>query len=164
MMTEGVVSDTGLAQSPALEDPPQGQTAPLLVSRDGQLGVRLCDEAGFIDGDERYTQRIELNTVPNVLVAQLAVLDRPGKFLQCFGFSADTGSGYYYLQIHDKKALTGAEVPKFELPIAKDRGIIAVNFSQKMTTGLVIGLSSTQGTFTGVAKMVCAVKALAGGG
>ena len=166
-MTEhGVVSDTGLAQAVAVSDPPIGQTAPVMVTRDGQLVVRLADAGGLPEGTERFNERVEVIVNPAALVDQLLVAARPCRLLELFGYVNGTDPTMYsYVQLFNQNvALAGGAIPVLEFPVNQDHGVFSQGYEHFFSVGLVVGLSTTQGVYTADPRLFVAVKALVDGG
>jgi hypothetical protein len=164
----GTVAENGLAANAAAKaDYPGEQTAPVMVDRDGRQVVRLADAGPFEEGDKRWEQRLTVSIPPSSLADQLLVADRPCRFLETFGYAdGTTPAAFYYVQLHNSAyALTGGEVPVFEFPVDQNRGSFSLAYGHDFDTGLVLALSTTQGSFTGGTNKLCAtVKVLAGGG
>jgi len=166
-MTEhGVVSDTGLAQAVAVSDPPIGQTAPVMVTRDGQLVVRLADAGGLPEGTERFNERVEVIVNPAALVDQFLVAARPCRLLELFGYVNGTDPTMYsYVQLFNQNvALAGGAIPVLEFPVNQDHGVFSQGYEHFFSVGLVVGLSTTQGVYTADPRLFVAVKALVDGG
>jgi hypothetical protein len=161
---QGVVSDNGLAEAPADLNPPDDQTSGVLVSRDGQVGVRFCDAAGFPEGEERYTQHHEALVNPAFLVDQILVSDRTCRLTEAVGYANGLAiqTDFFYLGFYDSaKALAGGETPVLEFPVSQNRGSFSIGYEHRFETGLVVALSTAQGTFTaGATVMFAAVKVL----
>jgi hypothetical protein len=165
----GVVTDNGLADAPAAIDPPEKQTSPVATSRDGAVIVRLSDAGGLPEGALRFTERLSVGVPTTAPTSQFLVAGRPGWFLDLVAENIGAVPGAWdFLQIHDSaELLANGAVPVdgLEWPLSRDHGVIAVSFQFEFTNGLVIALSTTQGTFTsGSARLVTRVTALVGGG
>jgi hypothetical protein len=161
---QGVVTDDGLASAPADLNPPNDQIAPVAVSRDGQVAIRLTDAAGFPEGQERYTTHHEVVTNPGALVTQVLVSDRTCRLQECEGYAngAANLTDFYYLGFYDKaQPVVANDVPVLEWPVEQNRGAFSLAYEHRFETGLVVALSTTQGKFTAGANVLwTAVKVL----
>lgn len=146
------VSDDGLADAPAIDNPPNDQRAPLLVSRDGQVGVRICDAGGFPEGTRRYTERAKFAVPPNALVAQKLLRQQPCQLNELIAWVNGTdNTNYYYLQLHDTDAVLTSgigTVPVLEFPLIQKKGSLSLGVVWDFDVGLVVALSTVQGVYT----------------
>lgn len=163
----GVVTLDGLAQAPAGFEPPDNQTAALGTTRDGQVVVRLADAAGLPEGTERFTERVHRRVPVGALTDRLVVTQRPCRLTQMIGYvNGEDPDLWIYVQIFDQvTTLTDGDVPIEEFPVNQRKGVFAYGFTEFFERGLIVGFSTTQGTYTsGTDLGWCSVKALVNGG
>ena len=163
----GVVTFNGLAQAPAGFEPPENQTAAIGVTRDGSAVVRLADAGGLPEGTERFTERVHVRVPVGTLTDRLLVAQRPCRLTQMIGYINGTNpAAFIYVQLFDQVTdLVNGDVPIEEFPVNQLKGVFAYGFTEFFTRGLIVGFSTTQGSYTGGTTLGwCSAKALVNGG